>query len=58
METKLMMGPGQNFFDLVWAGHFLSGRVLGNFPQKSQICQFFYLWVKKFSSDWVKKIPG
>jgi len=60
------MGPGQKFLTWVGSGQFFVAQVgsaifglgLENFPQKSQIFQFFSFRVKKISSGQVKKYSG
>jgi len=52
------MGQGQIFFTWIGLALFGLGLDLEIFPWKSQIFQFFALWVKKISVGRVKKYPG
>jgi len=53
----MVMGPSQIFGARVGSAIFGLGLGLENFPTKSQIFQFFALWVKK-NLDWSGQNPG
>jgi len=59
MSLVLVMVRGQVKFFVARVGStiFGLGLSLDNFPKKSQIFQFFALWVKK-NIGWSQKVPG